>query len=177
VRVLPSTRYRPRVVKTILYITRDSEAYWAGGSGAVLPPEYWARAQLVKKWSARSKFAAGLFPVDDVYAYVDEWPRAAAAYLKTALRSGLRRRRLRALYPTTNDRDLPRGERRASSAPRGDRWGDVRPVHFSDDRSATARRGRALRGGRQPASGRGFEFGRWRRLCFTKARSNARRTR
>jgi hypothetical chaperone protein len=91
VRLLPIDRQNilPEVVKTILYITRDGQAFI--GQEAV---ELYYRhnvnrlRRFVKKWAGELEYrGADMFYVRDVFVYVDELsPGRLLQYLKTALR-------------------------------------------------------------------------------------------
>ena len=86
----PPSNIVPEVVKTILYITRDGQAYI--GQEAVelyYRQNVGRRAAIVKKWVGEVEYrGADMFYVTDVYAYIDELsPGRLLQYLKTALRS------------------------------------------------------------------------------------------
>ncbi len=91
VHVLPIDRQNilPEVVKTILYITRDDQAY-IGQEAVELYYKHNVNRlrRFVKKWVGEIDFTGGdMFYVTDVYTFVDELlPGRLLQYLKTALR-------------------------------------------------------------------------------------------
>jgi len=91
VHVLPIDRQNilPEVVKTILYITRDDQAY-IGQEAVELYYKHNVNRlrRYVKKWTGEIDFTGGdMFYVTDVYTLVDELlPGRLMQYLKTALR-------------------------------------------------------------------------------------------
>lgn len=91
VRLLPVDRQNilPEVVKTILYITRDQQAY-IGQEAVELYYKHNVNRlrRFVKKWTGEIEFTgADMFYVSDVYTLVDELqPGRLLQYLKTALR-------------------------------------------------------------------------------------------
>src|SRR5512140_2184899 len=92
VRVLPIDRGNlvPEVVKTILYVTRDEQAY-IGQAAVELYYQHnvGRKRSIVKKWVGEVEYrGADMFYVTDVYTYIDELsPGRLLQYLKTALRS------------------------------------------------------------------------------------------
>lgn len=144
VRVLPidAKNIVPEVVKTILYITRDGEAFIGQEAVELYYRQNIGRARsLVKKWVGEIEIRGGdMFYVDDVYAYVDEMaPGRLLQYLKTALRSeGYDGTRVfERFYPTTELIAIYLRElKRRAEAQLGEEIEGVtlgRPVHFSDD--------------------------------------------
>jgi hypothetical chaperone protein len=92
VRVLPIDRSNlvPEVVKTILYITRDGNAFIGQEAVELYYQHNIGRARrFVKKRVGEVEYRGGdMFYVTDVYAYIDEMaPGRLLQYLKTALRS------------------------------------------------------------------------------------------
>jgi hypothetical chaperone protein len=91
VRLLPIDRKNilPEVVKTILYITRDNQAY-IGQEAVELYYKHNVNRlrRYVKKWVGEVEYrGADMFYVTDVYTYEDELkPGRLLQYLKTALR-------------------------------------------------------------------------------------------
>ena len=144
VRVLPidAKNIVPEVVKTILYITRDGEAFIGQEAVELYYRQNIGRAHsLVKKRVGEVEYrGADMFYVTDVYAYIDELaPGRLLQYLKTALRSeGYEGTRVfERFYPTTELiaiylREL---KRRAEAQLHEEIDGVTlgRPVHFSND--------------------------------------------
>lgn len=92
VRVLPldSGSLAPEVVKTILYLTRDNQAYIGQQAVELYYQHNVGRVRrYVKKRVGEVEYrGADMFYVTDVYAYVDETaPGRLLQYLKTALRT------------------------------------------------------------------------------------------
>jgi hypothetical chaperone protein len=92
VRVLPVDRSNivPEVVKTILYLTRDGNAYIGQEAVELYYQHNIGRARrFVKKRVGEVEYRGGdMYYVTDVYAYVDEMaPGRLLQYLKSALRS------------------------------------------------------------------------------------------
>ena len=91
VHVLPLDRQNilPQVVKTVLYITRDDQAY-IGQEAIELYYKHNVNRlrRFVKKWTGEIEYTGGeMYYVTDVYTYVDELlPGRLMQYLKTALR-------------------------------------------------------------------------------------------
>jgi hypothetical chaperone protein len=91
VHVLPIDRQNilPQVVKTILYITRDDQAY-IGQEAVELYYKHNVNRlrRFVKKWTGEIDYTGGdMYYVTDVYTLVDELlPGRLMQYLKTALR-------------------------------------------------------------------------------------------
>ena len=144
VRVLPidAKNIVPEVVKTILYITRDGEAFIGQEAVELYYRQNIGRARsMVKKRVGEVEYRGGdMFYVTDVYAYIDELaPGRLLQYLKTALRSeGYEGTRVfERFYPTTELiaiylRELKRrAEAQLGEEIEGATLG--RPVHFSDN--------------------------------------------
>jgi hypothetical chaperone protein len=80
----------PEVVKTILYVTRDSKFYIGQEAVELYYKQNVNRLRrFVKKWVGEIEYrGADMFYVTDVYAYVDElMPGRLLQFLKTALRT------------------------------------------------------------------------------------------
>ena len=130
------------MVKTILYITRDGEAFIGQEAVELYYHHNIGRARsLVKKRVGEVEYrGADMFYVTDVYAYIDELaPGRLLQYLKTALRSeGYEGTRVfERFYPTTELIAIYLRElKRRAEAQLGEEIEGVtlgRPVHFSAD--------------------------------------------
>ena len=144
VRVLPidAKNIVPEVVKTILYITRDGEAFIGQEAVELYYRQNIGRARsYVKKRVGEVEYrGADMFYVTDVYAYIDELaPGRLLQYLKTALRSeGYEGTRVfERFYPTTELIAIYLRElKRRAEMQLGEEIDGVtlgRPVHFSND--------------------------------------------
>ncbi|MBI4926250.1 MAG: Hsp70 family protein, partial [Anaerolineae bacterium] len=155
VRVLPldPANIVPEVVKTILYVTRDNQAYIGQEAVELYYRQNIGRIRsMTRKWVGEIDVYGGdMFFVRDVYAFVDEMaPGRLLQYLKTALRTpGYDGTRIFERFYTTTEmaalylRELKRrAEVQLGQAISGVVLG--RPVKFSDDPAHDRRAEQAL---------------------------------